>query len=203
MALSLSREFVLPPVTQEKVALSPDSFARVQKFLQGISDVRQAVDTLLNEKERVVVGISGGSASGKSFVVDFLQSLYGVDGLILSLDRYYRDEEEKPEEVSWDEPEALHLEEAREHVAQLLKGEKVKVPIYSYLENKRMGYEHMQSNARVVFLEGLYALSSSFTHDTSLYIHADEQSRLIRRVLRDVERKSKVVLCGRVVGGLF
>lgn len=148
---------------------------------------------------RVVVGVAGGSASGKSEVVDRLAGRLG-DGrvAIVSHDAYYHDLSHLPlaerRRVNVDHPDSLETELLEEHLEALVGGEAVQVPIYDYSLHVRLEKSRLVEPAPVLLVEGILVLAESRLRelmDLKVYVHAPEAERLARRLDRDVRLRGR------------
>ena len=147
----------------------------------------------------IVVGIAGGSASGKSTVVRHLvHLLLPHDTSVLSHDAYYHDLSYMPFEqrieVNVDHPDSLETPLLIEHVGALLAGRDIEVPSYDYASQTRGELGVLVLPAAVVIIEGLLALSDpalSALMDLSVFVDASETTRLRRRIARDVAERGR------------
>jgi len=142
-----------------------------------------------------VIGITGGSASGKTHVLKEIRKRFTSDELsIISLDNYYFDIDEQPKDdtgqVNFDHPNAMNLKLFRAHIGKLLSGEDVSIREYQF--NNPRGIEarmvHYHS-APILIVEGLFVFhvpEADKLFDLKIFIDADEHVKLIRRIRRDV-----------------
>ena len=99
----------------------------------------------MSKNKPYLIGICGGSASGKTSAADLIINYLGQDNcLLFSLDNYYfgpNDEERKHiDDYNFDRPEALDLDLAYQHLTQLINNEPIEMPVYSFNVSKRMPY---------------------------------------------------------------
>jgi uridine kinase len=148
-------------------------------------------------KPVALVGIAGGTCSGKSLVSKRLTERVGEDNvLILKQDNYYRDLRDlSPEErarVNFDHPDAFDNDLLYKHVKQVLSGRPVKEPVYSFVHHTRTGETTRREPRPVVILEGILALEDERLRglmDFRVFVDEDADIRLARRIRRDeVER---------------
>lgn len=153
----------------------------VVEFLADIGD------HLKIEKKPFILGIAGGSGSGKSYISKRI--LEHVEGKILSVDDYYKNGSEG---CNFDVPRQLDLELLREHLEMLQKGETIKKPIYDFKTHSRIGEEDFKVEG-VIILEGLFALNNLFIDilDFRIFVEAPEEVRLERRMKRDVLERGR------------
>jgi uridine kinase len=154
----------------------------------------------------IVVGIAGGSASGKSSVVSEVTRLLGANvAVTLRQDSYYHDLSNMPLErrieVNVDHPDSLETGLLVEHVVQLGSGREIEVPTYDYVTQTRGPRGTIVRPAPVLIVEGLFALWDerlrALMH-LKAYVDVPEEERLARRIERDaLERgreRSEVVM---------
>ena len=147
----------------------------------------------------LVIGIAGGSGSGKTTVAQAILRRVGEDQIaFLQHDSYYKDLSQLPpvqrSQINFDHPESLETELLIEHVRRLKDGLPVEVPVYDFANDRRTG-EFVHIPARpVVLVEGILifveaALRSLF--DIKLYVDTDADIRFIRRLERDLHERGR------------
>ncbi len=165
---------------------------------EGVTRLIEVVQEKIaqNQDGPIIVQIAGGSASGKtSQVADRVKIAFGDEAQIISMDNYYRgvsymnEQAANGNDLNWDQPEALNLEELRGNLARLKRGEEIEEPIYSFVTGEREGSRKV-SPAKVIIAEGLFALNDSLVAEGDIHAFVDigAHGRIIRRLLRDVER---------------
>jgi uridine kinase len=148
-----------------------------------------------------LIGICGGSASGKTTAAYFITRYLGEDNcLLFSLDNYFygpNDEERKNiQNYNFDRPEALDLDLAYKHLLQLSNGESIEMPVYSFNISKRMPYTQKVHPKRVIIFEGIFALHEKRVRDLmdlKLFFDLDSDIRLMRRISRDISDRSRQI----------
>ena len=146
-----------------------------------------------------LIGICGGSASGKTSAAYFITRYLGEENcLLFSLDNYYygpNDEERKNiQNYNFDRPEALDLDLAYQHLLQLRNGETIEMPVYSFNVSKRMPYTQKVSPKNVIIFEGIFSLLEKRMRDLmdlKLFFDLDSDIRLMRRISRDISDRSR------------
>jgi len=150
-------------------------------------------------KSPVIIGMAGGSGSGKTSVALKVQSFFPYERVeILSHDSYYRDNSELPmsdrEKINYDHPAAFETELLLEHRDTLREGHGVKQPIYDYETHSRSEDGVKVGPADIVLLEGILVLEDARLRermDIRIFIDADADERFIRRLQRDVKSRDR------------
>ncbi len=150
-------------------------------------------------KRGILIGIAGGSGSGKSSVAETLVKDLGSDRVvILRQDSYYKniDAVRRPGEPvpNFDHPDALDLELLHEHCAELLEGRPIEQPVYDFSTHSRAGSATIAGPHHVIILEGTLVLYDEMLRalmDIKLYVDADADIRLLRRLRRDVAERGR------------
>jgi len=144
----------------------------------------------------VVLGVAGGSGSGKTSVVDKIVEDVGADRVaVLRHDRYYHDLRHLPLEerfqVNVDHPSAFDDDLFIEHVRTLVQGQPFDTPHYDYATFTRVDGRDTVAPRPVVLVEGILLFASARIRelvDVKVYVDADADLRLLRRLRRDVHR---------------
>ncbi|MDX1494926.1 MAG: uridine kinase [Longimicrobiales bacterium] len=147
----------------------------------------------------VVVGIAGGSASGKTAVARKVVGTLGAERTALvPHDAYYRDLSHLPLEerrrVNVDHPDSLETALLVEHLDLLLAGQPVEIPCYDYSSHVRLPERRRVEPAPVVVVEGILVLADEELRrrmDLSVFVDVPEEERLARRLRRDVEERGR------------
>jgi len=149
------------------------------------------------QRAPLVIGIAGGTGSGKTTLAASLVSELSGDVAVLEHDWYYRDRsglsQSEREDINYDEPAALDNALLAQHLAELRAGRAVECPQYDFATHTRKSTTRTIAPARIVAVEGilLFAipeLCSAF--DLRIFVDTDDDIRLMRRIARDiVERK--------------
>ena len=142
----------------------------------------------------LIIGIAGGTGSGKTTVVKKIVQKLGKDEVVLlPLDSYYKDLSDIPLEkrfnMNFDHPNAFDWELLREHIALLKEGKCIEQPTYSYLECNRLPETIHIEPKEVIIFEGIMSLYDKEIRDMmdlKIFVDADPDVRLIRNVERDV-----------------
>ena len=149
-------------------------------------------------KEPILVGIAGGTGSGKTTVARRILGAFDEQVICLDMDSYYRDlshmAPEERREVNFDHPDAFDTELFTEHLEQLGRSEPIEKPIYSFEESVRTGETTLVEPAPIILVEGILVLAEVAVRrllDTKLFVDADDDIRFIRRLQRDVAERSR------------
>lgn len=149
----------------------------------------------------LIIGIAGGTGCGKTTVVNqIIDELPTSEVTVISQDSYYRDMSHlsysERVKINFDHPRAIDFNLMREHLSQLKQGNAIQQPVYSFVEHNRTGQTIITRPCKVVIVEGILI----FTHpeirelfDIKIYVHADSDERLIRRIKRDISERGRSV----------
>jgi uridine kinase len=149
----------------------------------------------------LVIGIAGGTGSGKTTVVKrILDSLPVGEVVVIPQDSYYRDNSHLPLEerleMNFDHPSSIEFELLTEHVGQLKKGESIEQPIYSYLTCTRAKETITILPRHVIIVEGILILTNPELRelmDIKIFVDADADDRLSRVITRDIVERGRSV----------
>ena len=149
----------------------------------------------------LIIGIAGGTGSGKTTVVKkLLERLPGNEIVILPQDSCYRDSSDKPLEerleMNFDHPDSIEWELLVEHLQKLKRGESIEQPIYSYLTCTRATETIPIKPCKVVIVEGILILTSPELRELlnlKVFVDADADDRLIRVINRDIVERGRSV----------
>jgi len=149
----------------------------------------------------LVVGIAGGTGSGKTTVLRKIIERLPEDVVaVLPQDSYYRDNGHLPlqerQEINFDHPRSLEFELLVEHVKELKQGKPVEQPIYSYLTCTRSEETITIASKEVVIVEGILILQNAELRelmDIKVFVDADNDDRLMRVIQRDLIERGRSV----------
>lgn len=141
----------------------------------------------------IVIGIAGGTGSGKTTVVNkILRSFPMGEVSVIPQDSYYKDSSHVPAErrqdINFDEPSAIEWTLLRRHIEALRRGESIEMPTYDYLTCSRQSETILVEPREVVIIEGILILTQPALcdlMDVKVYVDADADDRLIRVISRD------------------
>ncbi len=149
----------------------------------------------------VLICIAGGSASGKTTVVEEIRRKIGADDAIfIKHDDYYRNQDhmtpEERKKTNYDHPDALENDLLVEHLKSLLDGKAIDKPIYDFVtQTRKPETEHIEPKS-VIILEGILVLEDERIRDLSsvkVFVNCDDDLRFIRRLKRDIEERGRSV----------
>lgn len=147
----------------------------------------------------VIIGIAGGTGSGKTTVVNkIISSFPAGEVAVIPQDSYYKDSSHIPPEdrskINFDEPDAIEWELLEEHLAMLRRGMSIEMPTYSYITCTRQPETVHVEPREVVIIEGILVLGQSELRkkmDVKVFVDADADDRLIRVISRDCIQRGR------------
>lgn len=145
----------------------------------------------------LIIGIAGGTGCGKTTVVNqIINELPKNEVGVISQDSYYNDLShltlEERRKTNFDHPSAIDFKLLEQHLKALKAGESVEQPVYSFLECNRTEKTIPTHPRKVMIVEGILILTNSEIRnmcDIKIFVHADTDERLIRRLKRDVNER--------------
>ena len=149
----------------------------------------------------ILIGIAGGSGSGKTLVArTIVRDLGSTRVAIVDQDSYYRDLDDIPiadrDLRNFDHPDAFDNDLLKQHIRQLLAGESIEQPIYDYMRHARLKETKTVGDHVVIVLEGILIFVDEELRemmDIKLFIDADPDIRLVRRIERDVRERGRAI----------
>jgi uridine kinase len=149
----------------------------------------------------VVIGIAGGSGSGKTTVLTRITDAFGSDQIaVLDHDAYYQDLAEYPPEeretFNFDHPDALETGLMREHLDILMQGEPIEKPIYDFTTHRRKEETETIEPRPVIIIEGILVLAEPELEeamDIRIYVDTADDIRLMRRIRRDIQERGRSI----------
>ncbi|WP_437396718.1 uridine kinase [Flagellimonas lutimaris] len=145
----------------------------------------------------LILGIAGGTGCGKTTVVNQIVEQLPTDEVgVISQDSYYNDLSHMSKEeralVNFDHPNSIDFDLLIDHIELLKQGKTIDTPIYSFVEETRMKKTIPTPPRKVMIVEGILVLSNPKLRDMfdiKIYVHADSDERLIRRLQRDTRER--------------
>ena len=146
----------------------------------------------------VMIGIAGGTGSGKSTFTNRLKDYFGDDVTVIYHDNYYRQRDdmtyEERTKVNYDHPSALETELLIEHLKMLKEGQSVECPIYDFTQHNRSNQSYTIHPSKIFLIEGILIFSDEQLRDLfdiKIFVEADADERILRRVVRDVKERGR------------
>ena len=151
------------------------------------------------ENKPVIIGVTGGSGSGKTTVSRAIfEQLHGHSLLMLQEDSYYNDQSDMPFEerikTNYDHPNAFDTELLVKQLKDLLDWKTIEKPIYDYTEHTRSSEVEKVEPKEVIILEGILVLNDPALRDLmdiKIFVDTDDDIRIIRRIQRDIEERGR------------
>ena len=151
-------------------------------------------------KEGIVIGIAGGTGSGKSTMVRRIQEEFGPAVALLSHDFYYKAHDDLTYEerslLNYDHPNSFDTDLMVSHIESLRQGESIDRPVYDFTIHNRSLESVCVEPAKVIIVEGILIFENQDLldlFDIKLYIDTDADVRIIRRILRDVKKRGRTL----------
>lgn len=151
-----------------------------------------------NSRFPIIIGIAGGTGSGKSTFTNRLKKRFGDHVTVIYHDNYYRRHDdisfEDRKKINYDHPDSLETELLIEHLEQLKKGNSIMCPVYDYTVHNRSNDVVEIKPSNIIILEGILVLSDERLRqmvDIKVFVDADADERILRRVLRDVKERGR------------
>lgn len=151
-------------------------------------------------KKMLIIGIAGGSGSGKSTVAKLIEEEFKGDVTLIRHDDYYKAQHDKTYEErtkqNYDCPDAFDTELMSEHIAALKRGEAVDCPVYDYMIYDRSDETRRIEPTSVLVIDGILILAEPSLRelmDIKIYIDTDADIRILRRIVRDVNERKRTL----------
>lgn len=151
--------------------------------------------------KRVLVGIAGGTGSGKTTVAHKIMAHLPRDSCtLMDLDSYYLDRSDTPaaerKAFNFDHPDAFDWPLVYQHLDELLAGRDVEKPVYNFVDSLRMKEHTRLRSAPIILLDGILALHDSHLRErmrAKVFVDNDADVRLGRRIVRDIHERGRSV----------
>ena len=151
-------------------------------------------------KNVIVIGIAGGTGSGKSTLIQNIKRQFSNEITILSHDFYYKAHDnmtyEQRCELNYDHPDAFDTDLMIEHVKQLKQWKEIKRPVYDFTIHNRVDETVTVQPSKVVVVEGILIFENQQLLDLcdmKVFVDTDADVRIIRRILRDVKERGRTL----------
>jgi len=155
-------------------------------LVKSISHIERLIGKLLKKESIIMLGIAGGSGSGKTYLARRLgYKTISIDDYYIGIDNM--------KDNNFDHPKALDLKLLRKHLVMLKKSKPIIKPVYSFITHKRDGYEKIGPD-KIMIVEGLFALNKmiSDVFDIKIFVDSSKERRLQRRIKRDINERGRI-----------
>jgi len=152
-------------------------------------------------KKPILIGITGGTGSGKSSIADSIYSSFSDECIaMIQQDMYYKDQSHLSMEervlTNYDHPNAFDNELLIEHLKSLLNGNSIDKPIYDFANHTRAKETVRVEARRIIIVEGILVLENKELRDLldiKVYVDTDADIRILRRLVRDINERGRTV----------
>ncbi|OQB99574.1 MAG: Uridine kinase [Firmicutes bacterium ADurb.Bin099] len=146
----------------------------------------------------LVIGIAGGTGSGKTTLTNRLKERFGKDISVMSHDNYYRSQDdisfEERVKTNYDHPDSFETDLLIKHLKQLKNGHSIECPVYSFSEHTRTKDTRKIDPTKVIIVEGILIFQNPELLnmlDIRIFVDTDPDVRILRRILRDVKERGR------------
>ena len=146
----------------------------------------------------IIIGIAGGTGSGKSTFTNRLKEAFCDDIAVLYHDNYYKKQDgvsfDERKKMNYDHPEAFETELLLKQLERLRAGKSVECPVYDYTKYNRSHQVVKVESKKVILVEGILAFLDDRLRDMfdiKIFVEADADERILRRVIRDVKERGR------------
>jgi uridine kinase len=148
---------------------------------------------------KIVIGVAGGSGSGKTTVAEMIAKDLGENRItLISQDNYYKDlvhlSPEERARVNFDHPESIDAKLMASHISQLKDGNSIEMPVYDFHTHTRHSETITVYPKEILLIEGILVLEREEIRnlmDIKIYVDTDDDIRLIRRLKRDITERGR------------
>lgn len=151
-------------------------------------------------KDVIVIGIAGGTCSGKSTLIKKIKEEFGDAITMLSHDFYYKAHNDVPFEerkkLNYDHPDSFDTDLMIGHIKQLINGESIERPVYDFTIHNRIDETVTVNPSKVIVVEGILIFENKELRDMcdiKVFIDTDADVRIIRRIVRDVSERGRTL----------
>ena len=151
-------------------------------------------------KDVIVIGIAGGTCSGKSTLIQKIKDEFGDAITMLSHDFYYKAHNDIPFEerkrLNYDHPDSFDTDLMIEHIRKLMEGESIERPVYDFTIHNRIDETVTVMPSKVIVVEGILIFENRELRDMcdiKVFIDTDADVRIIRRIVRDVSERGRTL----------
>lgn len=151
-------------------------------------------------KDICIIGIAGGSASGKTTIVNKLKEMFADDVELISHDCYYKAHDDMPYEertkLNYDHPSSFDTDRMIEDIKALKRGETIYRPVYDFSIHNRVPETVKVEPKKVILIEGILIFENKELRDLmdiKIFVDADADERLMRRIVRDMKYRGRTI----------
>ncbi|HHX61944.1 MAG TPA: uridine kinase [Epulopiscium sp.] len=152
----------------------------------------------MEDEDVVVIGIAGGTGSGKTTLVEHLEKTFMDKVIVIPHDHYYKSNGhlslEERRGLNYDHPSSFDTDMMVGHIKMLKNGEAIERPEYSFVEHTRMAETVHIKPAKVIIIEGILVFENKKLReqmDIKIFVDADADVRILRRLVRDVKKRGR------------
>ena len=149
-------------------------------------------------KDIMIIGIAGGTGSGKTTLTNRLKERFGDDVTVVYHDNYYKRHDEMTYEerclLNYDHPDAFDTDLMIEHIQALKDGKTIECPVYDFTVHNRSDKTMIIKPTKVIIVEGILIFQNAYLRDQmdiKIFVDTDADVRILRRILRDVEERGR------------
>lgn len=151
-------------------------------------------------KDICIIGIAGGTASGKTTIVNKLKEMFADDVELISHDCYYKAHDDMPYEerakLNYDHPSSFDTDRMIEDIKALKRGETIYRPVYDFSIHNRVPETVEVEPKKVILIEGILIFENKELRDlmdVKIFVDADADERLMRRMIRDMKYRGRTI----------
>lgn len=151
-------------------------------------------------KDICIIGIAGGTASGKTTIVNKLKEMFADDVELISHDCYYKAHDDMPYEerakLNYDHPSSFDTDRMIEDIKALKRGETIYRPVYDFSVHNRVPETVKVEPKKVILIEGILIFENKELRDLmdiKIFVDADADERLMRRMIRDMKYRGRTI----------
>lgn len=146
----------------------------------------------------MIIGIAGGTGSGKTTLTNRLKERFGDDVTVVYHDNYYKRHDEMTYEerclLNYDHPDAFDTDLMIQHIQELKAGRSIECPVYDYTIHNRSDETVVIQPTKVIIIEGILIFQNEYLRnqmDIKIFVDTDADVRILRRILRGVEERGR------------